>query len=341
MRACAAFKLEKHGAPRFRSVGGDDVKRWIRIGISIALLALVLSFANWREVGAVLKTVRPGWVLAAFCLSMLDRVALNYRWNILLAVRGVHIGFWRLFRVQLAANFLGSFLPSSLGVDAVRIAALCRAGEPPADVIASTLIDRATIVLGTFLFGSITILFLAGTKIPPPLPNVIFGATVFAILVCATCLHPSVRRFVRLRLLPLMPERLREIIARTADASLAYRHNHAALLAITGWTLVIFALRILFAKAIVLSCNIDVPFADLLLVVPILWIVVMLPITIGGLGVQDAGYVALMALLGVAPAAAAAMSIVEHVVTRAVGLPGALFLDHVAGRGETRKVAPT
>lgn len=317
------------------------MKRWLRIGISIALLAIVISFANWHEVGAVLKTVKLHWVVAAFALSMLDRVALNFRWNILLAVRGVHIGFWRLFRVQLAANFLGSFLPSSLGVDAVRIAALCRAGEPPAEVVASTLIDRATMVLGTFLFGSITILFLAGTKIPPPLPNVIFGATLIGVLICATCLHPAVRRFIRLRLLPLVPEKMRDIIHRTADASLAYRHDKPALLAITGWTLVIFALRILFAKAVVLSCNIDVPFADLLLVVPILWIVVMLPITIGGLGVQDAGYVALMALLGVAPAAAVGMSIVEHVVTRAVGLPGAFFLDHVTARGETRKVAPT
>jgi glycosyltransferase 2 family protein len=317
------------------------MKRWLRIAISIALLAIVISFADWKEVGAVLKTVHPTWVLAALGLAMLDRVALNYRWEILLAVRGVHIKFWRLFRVQLAANFLGSFLPSSLGVDAVRIAALCRAGEPPAEVIASTLIDRATIVLATFVFGSITILALAGTKIPPPLPSIIFGATLIGLMVCATGLHPAVRRFVRLRLLPLLPERLRDLIASIADASLAYRHDKAALLAIAWWTLVIFAIRILFAKAIVLSCNVDVPFVDLLLIVPILWIVVMLPITIGGLGVQDAGYVALMALLGVAPAAAVSMSIVEHIVTRLVGLPGALFLDHVTSRGESRVAKPT
>jgi uncharacterized protein (TIRG00374 family) len=317
------------------------MKRWLKIALSVGLLVLVISLADWHEVGAVLKTVHPVWVLAAFMLSMMDRVVLNYRWHVLLAVRGVHIGWWRLFRVQLAANFLGSFLPSSLGVDAVRIAALCRAGEPPAEVIASTLIDRATIVLGTFLFGSITILFLAGTRIPPPLPNIIFGATLISILVCATCLHPSVRRFVRLRFLPMLPEKVRDIIGRTADASLAYRHHRPELLLISALTLVIFALRILFAKAIVLSCNVDVPFLDLLLVIPILWIVVMLPITIGGLGVQDAGYVGLMALLGVGPAAAVGMSIVEHVVTRAVGLPGALFLDHVAERGGARSSSKT
>jgi uncharacterized membrane protein YbhN (UPF0104 family) len=55
----------------------------------------------------------------------------------------------------------------------------------------------------------------------------------------------------------------------------------------------------------------------------------MLPITVGGIGVQDVGYVALMALLGVAPAVAASMSLVEHVVTRLVNLPGALFIGDI------------
>jgi hypothetical protein len=45
--------------------------------------------------------------------------------------------------------------------------------------------------------------------------------------------------------------------------------------------------------------------------------------------VQDVGYVALMALLGVAPAVAASMSLVEHVVTRLVNLPGALFIGDI------------
>jgi glycosyltransferase 2 family protein len=317
------------------------MNRWVRVAISLGLLVLVVGFADWHEVGAVLKTVDLRWAFVAMALSMLDRFVVNYRWLLLLAVRGVHIGFWRLFRVQLAANFLGSFLPSSIGVDAVRIGALCRAGEPPSDVIAATLIDRATIVIATFLLGSLTVVLLAETRIPPPLPHVILGATVLSIAACATCFHPSVRRFAALRLLPFMPERLREVIARTADASLAYRHHRGTLLSITALTLVMFALRILFAKAIVLSCNLDVSLVDLCLVVPLLWIIVMLPITIGGLGVQEAGYVALMAVLGVGPAAAVSMSLVDHVVNRFVALPGALFVDKVVRRGEARAIQPT
>lgn len=61
----------------------------------------------------------------------------------------MRVGFLRLFPVQLAANFFGPFLPSSMGVDAVRIAALCRAGNPTALVVAATLVDRVSIVIAT------------------------------------------------------------------------------------------------------------------------------------------------------------------------------------------------
>jgi len=71
---------------------------------------------------------------------------------------------------------------------------------------------------------------------------------------------------------------------------------------------------------------------DLLLIIPILWIIVMLPITIGGLGVQDAGYVALMALVGVSAPVAVGMSLLEHLISRAVSLPGAFLIDSMSSK---------
>jgi len=304
--------------------------RTLRILFSLALLALVLSFADWRAVGAVLRTVQLEWVGWALALALADRLVLNYRWRVLLAARDVHIGFWRLFRVQLAANFLGSFLPSSLGVDAVRIAALCRAGESTAAVFAAALVDRATLVIATFVLGSATVLTFAHARIPPDVARAVLLSTLIGVCACATCLLPAVRRWVRLRLLPRLPERLRHTAANIADASLAYRHDSGVLVRVGVATLITFGVRILFAKAVVLACGVDVPFVDLLLIIPILWIIVMLPITIGGLGVQDAGYVVLMSFVGVTAPVAVSMSLIEHIVVRVAMLPGALFLGDIA-----------
>jgi uncharacterized protein (TIRG00374 family) len=305
--------------------------RWFRYLVSLGLLAVVIWVADWRAIWQVLRDVDLAWVGGAAGLAAIDRLVLNYRWQLLLAARSLNLGFLQLFRIQLAANFLGSFLPSSLGVDAIRITALLRAGLPPADVFASTLVDRATIVVATLVFGSATIIALAGTRIPDDLFWLILLLTGAMVAGGVAIVQPGVRRWARERLFARLPVRVRDKVADVARATLAYRHQRRLLAWVSVTTLFVFAIRILFAKALVLACGADVGFADLLLVIPLLWIIVMLPITIGGIGLQDVGYVALMALIGVPAAVAVSMSLIEHVVSRAVCLPGAFFLSDVTG----------
>jgi len=316
------------------------MKSWIRIALAIGLLALVISLADWRAILEVLKDVDATWVTAALLLAVADRVVLNLRWQVLLVARGIPIGFLRLFRVQLAANALGSFFPSSIGVDALRIAALCRGGEAPAKVIAATLVDRATIAIATLVLGSVTILLLAESRIPHNVSRFVFAATLVAALGCAVCLHPSIRRRVRLTLLPRVPERLRHIVSGVADAALAYRHDWRVLGWVAVTTALTFFVRILFAKAVCLACGVDVSFANLLLVIPILWIIMMLPITFGGIGVQEVSYVGLMSLLGVGPAVAVSMSLIEHVVVHAACLPGVFFIGDLTSRSRVAPAQP-
>lgn len=307
------------------------MSKWVRILLSLALLSLVIAFADWREVWNVLRNVDLRWVGGALILAILDRVVTNYRWQILLDGRGVALGFAQLFRVQLAANFIGAFLPGFIGVDAVRIAALCRSGERPAPVIAATLVDRATLAIATLLIGSATAMWVARTRLPPHIMQFVLTITLIALLLTAMCLHPFVRKWVRLSILPRVPQKFRHTVSEVADAALAYRQEGRIALRIVIVTLVLFLIRLLFSKAVAYSCGVDIPFIDLLFVIPILWVVVMLPITIGGIGVQDAGYVVLMALIGVGAPVAVSMSLVEHIVARVTSLPGALFMADVAG----------
>jgi uncharacterized protein (TIRG00374 family) len=306
------------------------MSRLIRLLISVGLLALVIALADWRAMAAVLRGVKFEWLGYALLLAVLDRLIISYRFRMLLAARGVSTRFSRVFRVQLAANFLGSFLPSSIGVDAVRVAALRRDGEEPRNVLAAALVDRATLVLATLIFATITVVLLAGGRIPASMVRFVYGVTGLAIILVAIALQPAVRSWIRRRLVPRLPQRFHQVITDVSQASLAYRHETAVLIRTGMVTLALFAVRILFAKAVAAACGVNLSLGNLLLVIPILWIVVMLPITIGGIGVQDAGYVVLMGMLGVTAPVAASMSIVEHVVSRAASLPGAFFLDEFA-----------
>jgi uncharacterized protein (TIRG00374 family) len=137
---------------------------------------------------------------------------------------------------------------------------------------------------------------------------------------------------VRLTVLPRIPGRFRQTLHDVADAALTYRNEYGALAKLVLATLFTFLVRIYFAQTLAFAVGLDLPIVKLLMVIPILWIVVMLPITVGGIGVQDAGYVALMAFLGVPAALAVSMSLIEHVVTRLAALPGVLFIGDVTSK---------
>lgn len=300
----------------------------LRIAFSLALLAAVVGFADWRSVARVLESVHPGWIGLATLLALGDRLIMNYRWQLLLRARGVRSGFGCLFRVQLAANFLGSFVPASVGVDAVRMMALCRAGEPAPLVIGATLVDRATIVLATLVVGSIAALPLASqTHVSVDLQHAVIISTLTAVGLSALMLVPTVRRVARVALVSYVPQRVADRVTPIADAALAYRGDRRLLLGVGLVTLALFMVRIAFVKVLLLACGVDVSVEALALTIPILWIVVMLPITVGGLGVQDAGYVALLGLVGVSAPIAVAVSLLEHVISRLISLPGAFLVD--------------
>jgi uncharacterized protein (TIRG00374 family) len=306
----------------------------LRILVSLGLLAVVVAFADWRAVLAALARVDPAWVGVAVLLGAADRLALNRRWQALLVARGIEVGYWRLLRIQLGANFLGSFLPASVGVDALRIAALCRRGEPPAAAIAATLVDRATLAFGALLFGSLMIVVLAGRYVPDEFTRPVLWVTGIVSAAGLLLLVPGVGARLRRVGRALVPARVSRAVGTVVDASVAYRGDPGLIARVTAWTLLLFAIRIAFAKAVTLACGADVPLAALLVMMPVLWIALMVPITIGGFGVQEVGYVALLGFVGVAPAVAVGVSFVEHVVARLVTLPGALFLGDLYSRGE-------
>ena len=109
--------------------------RALRLLLSLGLLTLVLWLAHSRSVVGVLRQIESRWLAVVIWLGIAECLLLTCRWQILPAARGVPAGFPRLFAVQLAANFFGASLASSMGVDAVRIAALFRAGNPTALVV--------------------------------------------------------------------------------------------------------------------------------------------------------------------------------------------------------------
>lgn len=88
-------------------------------------------------------------------LLLLHPILSGLRLHRLLAVGGRRVDLASLLRTEFSSNFLGSFLPSGIGGDLVRAAALARGAVPLPEVVAGVAADRlcAGVALGLTAAG--------------------------------------------------------------------------------------------------------------------------------------------------------------------------------------------
>jgi uncharacterized protein (TIRG00374 family) len=305
-------------------VGRPSRLRYVQIIITCLLLAALWWFVDWTSVFHALAGASIGWVAVIVLLVGLERATLNLKWRALLSAGGLRLGYFRLFRIQLAANALGSLLPSSIGVDALRIAGLWRWPEQRATALAATLLDRLSTALATAVVGASMVLLVAAVLVGHTGVIIISSAAVFGILVIGLLISPPGRALVN-SLAQRLPAGIKAKFDSAADATRKIFRDRSAILTSLWTSLAAIGLRVLIGKALLLACGVDVPLATLGYVLPVVWGLTMLPISIGGIGVQDSAYVLLLGQAGVDAPTAIAVSLLDHLLSRSPLLIGIFF----------------
>jgi glycosyltransferase 2 family protein len=301
----------------------------VRWGGTLLLIGLVLALIDVGELAAILGGARPGLVLAVIGVALLERVISTHRWWLLLRAKGMTVRFRSLFSLHMAASFAGSFLPSTLGPDALRIAMIARRTGRPVDCIAASVVDRIMMVLGTMIAAAIAVMaaaMIAGAAhLSAGHQWYVVGAAAAA---CAATLLAANRRAMRLvgRISrEIFGRRIAELFARIYWGMYEYRGQYALLAQCAAITVVVLIVRVAYTWLAAMALGVDVSFAALLVVLPIAWVIVMLPISVGGLGLQEGAFVVLLGLAGVPAAAAVAVSLLEQITNRLATAPGLVF----------------
>ena len=296
-----------------------------RVALSIGLLALLATQLDFGRVGNQLVTLQWPALTLALSLALFDRVIVTGRWAILLRASDVRLGFSSLFSFQMIAGFLGSFLPTGVSVDVIRIYLVSSRSKKTIEAVAASVVDRLTMVLTILVTAIITITIAGTTNISPRLQNVLLTATLVAVVVV---LLLSVGRFARrigVLLRPLVGSRLVSFFGRYYWGIHQYHRQRPVLAAAFALSAAAMLLRVGIAKALTLALGVEVSFLALLTVLPLAWVILMLPISIGNLGVQEGAYVLLLGFLGVDTTSAISISLLDHAVVRVVSLPGAIM----------------
>ena len=133
----------------------------LRLAVALGLTAFILWKSDPALVWQQAANARPGPLVAAVLLVIVDRTLMAWRWLWLLVPfapppgdgNRPRVGLGAILHVFFVSTFVGTFLPASVGGDAVRATALARLGVPMADAVASVFMDRVLGVLGVLAMG--------------------------------------------------------------------------------------------------------------------------------------------------------------------------------------------
>jgi uncharacterized membrane protein YbhN (UPF0104 family) len=227
--------------------------------------------------------------LATYLLMIL---ASAWRWDILLRAQHVRLSFRALTSSFLVATFFNNFLPSNIGGDVIRIADTAPAAGSKTLATTVVLMDRGIGLLGLVMVAAIGA--SAGSRLGslgPVHPSMLWGAlTAGALLVAPALVSPH--RFVQL-LQPLKilhAEWVEERLERLAGALARFRQAPGALASCFIGALLVQTVLVGFYLAIAYSMRVPIGFAELAFIVPITFIVQMLPVSLNGFGVREATF---------------------------------------------------
>jgi len=264
----------------------------LKVAVSVALLWILLSRVDAARLWTLARNASIPWLGGALALYLAMVLASAWRWGLLLSAQGVHLPFRRLTSSFLVATFFNNFLPSNIGGDVVRIADTAPAAGSKTLATTVVLIDRGIGLLGLVLMAALGA--TAGPRFGETgalAPGVLWtGFGLAAVIATPALLMPRWLAWILRPLRVLHAEWVDERIARLTDALARFRQAPAALAGCFAGAVVVQAALVGFYLTIAHSLRIPIGFAELAVIVPVSFIVQMVPVSMNGFGVREATF---------------------------------------------------
>ena len=305
--------------------------RWVRLCGTLVVTGLAaLYIVSKIDVGKTAHTIGSSslaWLALSALLTVVTVPPQAWRWQLLLRARGIEDRLAWLTRAYFVSYAVGQVLPTAVGGDASRIYETTRRhpgfGSP---VAGSVLLERAiggavTLALAAFGF----LLAIGRYDIGPYL-------WIEAAFVVATCFagvvffSAGIRRHLRIAVPLLRRLRVERPVRAAYEGIHGYRAHPRTLFTVASITIVVQFSRILAIWASGRAVGIELSFRPYVVLGPLLFLVMLVPFTVNGLGVREAFFVSFLGRLGVNPDNAFATGFIFFLMTLLLAAPGLVVI---------------
>ncbi len=282
----------------------------MRVAGTVGIGAYILTGVDAGDLMRALTDVRPALVGGALAIYLLGQVLSAYKWSLLGRAVGFGSGFLRYARFYFIGMFVNLFGPSTIGGDLARGVSLGASGRRTL-ALDSVVFDRASGLALLMALGAAAQLAFRSYGLPWLLAGTVSVVGIGLLVGWWMCprlvrllpAHNRLRRHVEVDLALFWQDR--RLLVRVAVLSLAFHLSQVCV----QWVL---------ARA----AGAAVPFGYCLLYHPVISVMTALPVSIGGFGVREGGYLYFLTRIGIADSVALTVGLLWFMLTLLGGLVG-------------------
>ena len=263
----------------------------VKAAVSIGLLYLLFSRVDVSRLWTVARTASPLLLASALALYFAVILVSTWRWSILLRAQHVELPFSFLTQSFLVATFFNNFLPSNIGGDVIRITDTARIVGSRTLATTVVLIDRGRGLLGLALMAASGASLMQHMVVGRVGPGILWaGFGLGAVIATPALLFPEASTRLLQPLRVFHQEWVDARLEKLAFALTKFKETPAALAECFAGAVAVQAILVGFYLAIARSMHIPVGFAELAVIVPVSFIVQMIPLSVNGFGVREATF---------------------------------------------------
>ena len=297
-----------------------------KIVITLTLFGLLLYQVDWKCVHGTLIDANLRLLLLAFTIFFLRSLFGAVRWKALLAVKHYSVGIVPLTKYYFIGTFFNFFFPTVVGGDLARGYYLHSRGVSKKATISSIIVERMLGVLSLACLSCLSLVASFHIFRTTGIIGLVIGAVALLsgtfFLLFYSNPEVLISRIVPAALFPIL-----EPGVRLLQDIREYRNTYLVLLYGFGITMFFQGLGIYSVFLIGLSLGSSTKLIFFLTLVPVVWLISMIPVSLNGLGVREGAFVYLFALVGMSKEMAMAISLIfllQNILQGAVG--GMLFV---------------
>ncbi len=290
-----------------------------KTAVALGLLAWIATKVDFARAIETVRSLSLPVVIAVLALLVLQAYLSAWRWAAISALAGPRLPLRPAFHYFMASLFYNQALPSPIPGDAARIAGATRWDMTLGEATIGVLLDRVLTLFGLLLMafaGLMAMKQIFGVDLPVPhlLELMALGilAGVIAVLVLA----------IRPRAIAMLHSgRLAAV-----SAVVARLFGSRAVVLMLLLTFVIHGLSLAAVYVIASGLGLALSWGVALCAVPVVLLIAVFPVSVGGWGVREGGMIMALAGFGIGSTDAATLSVVFGLFQLVVGLAGGVFV---------------